>query len=195
MEKRRAGAQDWHGAIIHMRLNLALDGDGPERRERSERLAYAYFRARKLPEAIETYRSALALDPISPVGCANLGRALHLAGGDLTEAEYYLREACRLQPDNVWAFSWLGLLLADTGRVDEGEHQARQALADNDEHSVLLYHLAQILARFPDHRRDKLQEALNTCTLAGTGIDLVKELRRRLGHSNAVPPDPRPSTD
>jgi Flp pilus assembly protein TadD len=193
IEKRRASGQDWHGAIIHMRRNLMLDPDGAERRERIERLAYACFRARRLSETIDAYRSALEIGPISPVGYANLGRALHLASDDLTEAEDHLRNACQLQPDNAWARSWLGLLLADTGQIDESELQVRQALVGNERNAVLLHNLAQVLARFPDHRRDKLQEALDTCAMANAAADnpfdwpetLARELRQRLGQPDA----------
>ncbi|HEY9419977.1 MAG TPA: tetratricopeptide repeat protein, partial [Thermoanaerobaculia bacterium] len=157
MEKRRVSAQDWHGAIVHMRRNLELDGDGSEQHDRIERLAYACFRAQRLPEAIDAYHSALEIGPISrSMGYANLGRALHLVGGDLTEAEGHLRKACELQPDNAWARSWLGLLLADNEQMDEGERHARRALIGNEQHAVLLHNLAQVLARFPDTRRDKL---------------------------------------
>jgi tetratricopeptide (TPR) repeat protein len=188
MEKRRAIGKDWHGAILHMRHNLALDRDGPERRERTERLAYACFRAQRIPEAIDAYRSALEVGPLSPVGCANLGRALHLAGDYLDEAESHLRQAWQLQPDNAWASSWLGLLLADTGQLDEGELHARQALVGHEHNTGLLYNLAKVLARFPDNRRDNLAEALDICTNAEADFsfswreDLAKELRQRLGY-------------
>ncbi|MEA2604628.1 MAG: hypothetical protein QOF89_5620 [Acidobacteriota bacterium] len=189
MEKSRKGAKDWHGAILHMRRNLALDPDGPERPERTERLAYACFRAQRLPEAIDAYRSALELGPLSPVGCANLGRALHLADGDLDEAESLLRQACQLQPDNAWASSWLGLLLADTGQLDEAEHHARQALVGRESNAALLHNLARVLAQYPDNRRDKLGEALDIYIKANAVADfpaswredLAREVRQRLG--------------
>jgi tetratricopeptide (TPR) repeat protein len=189
MEKRRAGGQDWHGVMIHIRRNLALDQDGAERSERIEQLAYACFRAKRLPEAIDAYHSALKIGPLSPMGWANLGRAIHLVGGNLKEAEDYLYKASKLQPDNAWARSWLGLLLAETGQMDEGEHQARLALVGQEGHAVLLHNLAQVLARFPDDCRDKLQEALETCTRAKAAADfpfswpdaLARELRQRLG--------------
>ncbi len=197
MEKRRGSSNDWHGAILHMRRNLALDRGGPERHERTERLAYSCFRARRLPEAIEAYRSALEVGPLSAVGYANLGRALHLVGGNLDEAEIHLRHACQLQPDNPWASSWLGLLLADNGQLDEGDQYARQALVGHEHHTGLLHNLAQVLARFPDNRRDKLAEALDTCARANAADDspnswreeFAKELRQRLGYPAAKMPD------
>ena len=154
-------------------------------------------RPQRLPEAIAAYRSALELGPLSPVGCANLGRALHLADGDLDEAESHLRQACPLQPDNAWASSWLGLLLADTGQLDKGEQHARQALVGHEHHAGLLHNLAKVLACFPDNRRDKLAEALDICTKANAEADfsyswreeLAKELRQRLGYPAAKMPD------
>ncbi len=163
MEKRRTAGKDWNGAVIHMRRNLALETDPTDRRERTERLSYAYFQAKRLSEAIDTYRSALEEGPLSPVGFANLGRALHLADRDLNEAENHLRQACSLQPENAWARSWLGLLLTENGHLDQGEREARQALVTNEHHAVLLFNLARVLARFPDHRGDKLREALEIC--------------------------------
>ncbi len=188
MGRKRASSQDWCGAMIHLQRNLALDRSGTEQCDRTEFLAHACFRAQRLPEAIDTYRSALKMGPLSPLSWANFGRALHRTGGDLNEAEAYLRKACELQPDNAWPRSWLGLLLAETGHMEEGERQARLALAGQEGHAVLLHNLAQVLARFPDDRRDKLQEALDTCTRANTAADfpfawpeiLAKELRQRL---------------
>jgi tetratricopeptide (TPR) repeat protein len=192
MEKRRASSKDWYGAIIHMQNNLALNNDGAERCERAERLAYACFHARRLSNAIDTYHAALEMGPISPVGYAHLGRALHLAGGDLTEAEDHLRRACQLQPDNAWAQAWLGLLLAEKGRIAEAEVHVRQALLGNERHPILLYYLAQVLARFPDNRRDKLLESLDACTKASATDRpvfgqraLAEELLRRLGYPDA----------
>jgi tetratricopeptide (TPR) repeat protein len=197
MEQRCASAKDWHGAIIHIQRNLALDLDEPELCKQIERLGHAYFRAKRLPEAIDAYRSVLEIGPLSSGGCATFGRALHLAGGDLSEAEIQLREACRLQPDNAWAHSWLGLLLAETGQLDEGERQARQALVGDTPPVVFLYNLAKVLAQYADTRRDKLQESLDTYTRANAHNDappswteiLVGELRERLGNPEAVTSD------
>ncbi len=202
MEKRHASAKDWPGAIIHMRRNLVLDPDGPDIAQRSERLAFAYFRAGRYADAIDAYRSAAAKASLSPVGHANFGRSLHLTGEEIAEAKRHLGEACRLHSNNPWAHwahSWLGLVLADLSELEEAEIEAQEALKGHEQHAVLLHNHGQVLAKHPDERRDKLEQALRICAqataaAAGSGIDfpypdqLAAELRSRLHRDNPAIP-------
>jgi tetratricopeptide (TPR) repeat protein len=192
--KGRRGAGDWAGAAIHAMAVLDIDSCDEHRFANRVDLAFACFRAKRLPEAIAAYRAAMAIGPLPAVGHANLGRALHLGAADLVAAEEHLREACRLQPDNPWAPSWLGLVLADAGDLDAAEASARQALVGREQHAVLLHNLAQVLASHPDSRPDKLRAALATCELASAAADfpfthperLADELHRRLGDADAA---------
>jgi tetratricopeptide (TPR) repeat protein len=119
---------------------------------------------------------------------ANLGRALHLEGGCLEEGEQFLRRSLDLNPDNSWAWSWLGLVLADQGSLEDAENHARRALIDHEQHAVLIQNLALVLARHPDKRADKLEEALHCCEQAEKFADfpfphptqLAISLRQRL---------------
>jgi tetratricopeptide (TPR) repeat protein len=167
MAKKRSKAKDWPGAVIHLRHNLALADAAADRGERLEFLADAYFKAERRAEAISASREAIAAGFESARLCANLGRALHLESGCLNESEQHLRRSLDLNPDNnPWAWSWLGLVLADQGSLDDAENHARRALVGHEQHAVLIHNLALVLVRHPDERADKLEEALHCCEQA-----------------------------
>ncbi len=188
MARKRMSAKDWPGAIIHLRRILELDGTAIDRGQRLDDLAFAYFRAGRLPEAIAASEQALSADFESDRLYANLGRAVHAVGGTLAESESHLRRAVNLNPDNEWARSWLGLVLADVGNLEEAETHARTALDRFPNHAVLINNLALVLARYPDNRTDKLEEALRCLERAEQLADfyfpyparLATELRHRL---------------
>ncbi|MGI8427183.1 MAG: tetratricopeptide repeat protein [Actinomycetota bacterium] len=188
MAIRRINAKDWPGAVIHMRHNLALDDSAMNRGERLENLAFGYFKAERRADAISVSTEALALGFANARLCANLGRALHLEGGCLQESGQFLRRSLDLNRNNAWAWSWLGLVLADQGNLEDAENHARRALVGHEEHAVLIHHLALVLVCHPDERADKLKEALNCCEQAEKFADfpfphptqLAVSLRQRL---------------
>ena len=145
MAKKRSKANDWPGAIIHLRHNLALANAATDRGERLAFLAHAYFRAQRRAEAITVAKEALASGVVNATLYADLGRALHLEGGCLGESEKFLRHSLDLNPDNPWAWSWLGLVLADQGSLEDAEHHARRALVGHGQHAVLIQNLALVL--------------------------------------------------
>lgn len=165
MAIRRVNAKDWPGAIIHMRHNLALD-DSASRGERLENLAFAYFKAERRADAISVSTEALASGFANGRLCANLGRAVHLEGGCLEDSEKFLRRSLDLDPNNRWAWSWLGLVLADQGSVEDAENHARRPLVGHKQYAVLFHNLALVLVHYPEERADKLEEALHCCEQA-----------------------------
>ncbi|MDP2833067.1 MAG: tetratricopeptide repeat protein [Pseudomonadota bacterium] len=190
MAKRRIHSKDWPGAIIHMRHNLGLDKSDSDYGKRLENLAYACFKAERRQESIAAALDALAAGYESTRLQANLGHAMHLEGQALEECERHLGRATELDPDNSWAWAWLGLLLADLGRLAEGEFAARKALTSQETHAVLLHNLAVVLSHYPDKDTGKLDAALDCCERAQQNagfpfphpVTLAEELRRRLGH-------------
>lgn len=58
-------------------------------------------------QALEQFRSALVLQPISPTALTQIGRILHLSGRSV-EAEKYLREATSIDRLHHEAWYWLG---------------------------------------------------------------------------------------
>ena len=188
MAKKRIYAKDWPGAIIHMRYNLALNDSALDRGERLENLAYVYFRAERRAECIRISKESVTAGFENARLCANLGRALYLEGGCLEESQQFLRRSLDLNPDNPWAWSWLGLVLADQGSLEDAENHARRALVGHEQHAVLIQNLALVLVHHSDERADKLKEALNCCEQAEKFADfpfphpaqLAISLRQRL---------------
>lgn len=188
MAKKRGHAEDWPGAIIHMYRNLALDDSAEDRGDRLSTLAYACFKAERRAEAIGVSKEALATGFESSMLRANLGRALHLEGGCLEESERHLRRSLELNSDNPWAWSWLGLVRADQGHLEEAETYVRKALVAREQHAVLTNNLALVLAHFPDERIDQLNLALQCCEQARKFADfhfphpiqLAEKIRLRL---------------
>jgi hypothetical protein len=87
-------------------------------------LAEAYA-SRRDPRAEQSFRHAVALDPGSPRGWANLG-ALYAEAGRLNEAEIAMRRAAHAAPWDARMRDNLGLVLQALGREEEAlaEYQA-----------------------------------------------------------------------
>lgn len=106
----------------------------------------------------------------------------------MEESEKFLRRSLDLNPDNRWAWSWLGLVLADQGSLEDAENHARRALDGHKQYAVLFHNLARVLVHHPDERADKLEEALHCCEQAEKFADfpfphptqLAVSLRQRL---------------
>jgi tetratricopeptide (TPR) repeat protein len=79
-------------------------------------------------EAIECYRTAIALDPKSAAARSNLGAALHRKG-KVDEAIACFRKAIALDPKYAAAQNNLGLALKDKGKVEEAIECFRKAIA------------------------------------------------------------------
>ena len=81
-----------------------------------------------VPDAIETYRHSLSIQPSNAVALSNLGNALRLAG-QMSEAEMVCRKALALSPDFAAALNNMGNVLNEQGRFDEATECYKRALA------------------------------------------------------------------
>ena len=78
-------------------------------------------------EAIEAFRSALRLDPLSALHSACLGGA-QVAAGKFDEAESSFDRALELDDQNPVVYNWLGRLRELQGRLDEAVAAWEQVL-------------------------------------------------------------------
>ncbi|MBI5692366.1 MAG: tetratricopeptide repeat protein [Verrucomicrobia bacterium] len=91
-------------------------------------LGQALFRAGRVPDAIRSYRQALALQPKYPESHYNLGVALAHLGQTEPAIEHY-ETALRLQPDYPEAMNNLANTLGRSGRTNEALRLYEAALA------------------------------------------------------------------
>jgi tetratricopeptide (TPR) repeat protein len=89
--------------------------------------ALAFEDAGRLSEAEETYRRAVALDPLEPVLYFNLGNVLY-GLGQLPESLVSLQEAVRLDPRYAEAWNNLGNVQAELGQHDDAMRAFRRSL-------------------------------------------------------------------
>jgi len=85
-------------AVTDLKRAAALAPQSPDYRAD---LAYALMQQRRLPEALEAARSALALNPNHIAANAYAGHLLLMKGGDLSEAIACLERAASRSPDDV----------------------------------------------------------------------------------------------
>lgn len=93
-------------------------------------LAIVVGRQGRLDESMELFNQALERSPGNPHLYSDAGYALYLHG-QTTQAEMNYRQAIALQPTNERAQHNLGMLLAETGRLDESIAAFRAAKLDN----------------------------------------------------------------
>lgn len=122
--------------------------------------ALALRRSGELPEAIASYRQALALEPASPALRVNLALALR-ASGDLAAAAATCREALRLCPHDADAWNVLGLLLQEQEQPQAAATALRRALQLNPAHAEALSNLGHLLIG-----QGELEAALAACRRA-----------------------------
>jgi Flp pilus assembly protein TadD len=104
------------------------------------------------PRAEESLRRAIALDPRSPRGWANLG-ALYAEAGRLDEAEQAMRNAAREAPWDARLHDNRGLLLQALGREDEAVAEFEAAILGQPPLAQPRIRLAAILIRRGDKAR------------------------------------------
>lgn len=109
-------------------------------------LGVAFQALKKLPEAENAYRQALALKSDYAIACRNLGVVL-ANRGQLQEAEACYRQAIEHQPDFTAVYINYACMLLAIDRLDEAATLCRQALALEPDNVTAKIHLNHILAQ------------------------------------------------
>jgi tetratricopeptide (TPR) repeat protein len=107
-------------------------------------LGVVLFDAGRIPEAIQSYETALRLRPGYPEAHNNLGYALTKAGR-LPAAIEELGKALRLEPDYAIAHCNLGNALLQSGRVPEAIEHYETSLRIKSDDALTLYNLGNAL--------------------------------------------------
>jgi uncharacterized protein (TIGR02466 family) len=107
----------------------------------------------KYPQALNSYRKLLSLDPKIPEVHFNLG-LLFAQSNKLTEAETCYRKAIKLNPQMAPAFFNLGVLYQQQDRLDKAAEMYQKALSIDPNHHEALTNLGTVL-----QRQGKLKEA------------------------------------
>jgi superkiller protein 3 len=92
-----------------------------------QREAFQAFAGGKLPEAIDLYRRALALDPKLAIAWNGLSRAL-LQHGDLGAATEAGKKLIELEPDEPLNHTNLSILYQSQGLIPEAEEEKAIAM-------------------------------------------------------------------
>ncbi len=94
-------------------------------------LADLFVALDRLPEAIDTFRALLAINPDHSWALLALGQLLLDIGASdcLDEAAQLCRRACALSPERVEPYTNLGNVLTAMGQFDEAEAAYRRAIA------------------------------------------------------------------
>ncbi len=124
------------------RRAVEFDPDNPEAVLKLGRVLRAVDRNE---EALAQFRRYHALVPADYLGLAQIGGCLS-ALGRYGEAEPYLRQALQGVDDPVTHYN-LGLLLAQTGRLDEAAQEYRRALARDASYPEARGNLAAVFVR------------------------------------------------
>ena len=107
-------------------------------------LGVVLFDAGRIPEAIQSYQTALRLRPRYPEAHNNLGYALTKAG-QLPAAIEELGVALRMEPDYAIAHNNLGNALLQAGRIPEAIEHYQTALRIKSDDALTLYNLGNAL--------------------------------------------------
>lgn len=97
-----------------------------------------------LPEALNSYRAAIAQDPNLADAHVNLGRLLHEAG-ELHAALTHYRAALVVRPDDATAGFNVGVALEDLGNVTEAVDAYAKSIAVDPTNADAHYNLARLL--------------------------------------------------
>src|SRR5262245_9919131 len=134
------------------RKNLLTDVAGEEKRiadnpaevETHNALGVAYVQLGRVPEALDQFRSALALAPNHAQASYNIG-VIAMAQNRIPDAIASFERAIAARPDYAEAHNNLGVALEATGRADEAERHFRAALAALPSHPAAHNNLGRLL--------------------------------------------------
>jgi len=134
------------------RKNLLTDVAGEEKRiadrpadvDTHNALGVAYVQLGRVPEALDQFRSALALAPNHAQASYNIG-VIAMAQNRIPDAIASFERAIDARPDYAEAHNNLGVALEATGRADEAERHFRAALAALPSHPAAHNNLGRLL--------------------------------------------------
>jgi tetratricopeptide (TPR) repeat protein len=118
----------------------------PDNANARNNLGLAYFHVSRVPEAIEEYRAALALQPSYPGALNNLGNALGQSGRTAEAIEQY-DSALRLEPKYAAAHFNLANTLVGAGRTAEALPHFEETLRIQPDFAVGHLDYADALSR------------------------------------------------
>ena len=155
----------------------------PDNREAVLKLGRVLRTVGRNEEALALFRRYHELVPADYLGLAQIGGCLS-ALGRYAEAEPYLRQAMQGLDDPVTHYN-LGLLLAQTGRLDEAAHEYQRALDRDPSYSEARGNLAAVLVRQGrlDGAARELRELVtadpeNAIGLTNLGLVLLEQGRK-----------------
>jgi tetratricopeptide (TPR) repeat protein len=152
-------------ALLCGSRGTAQTGAGSPNRGNQDRVAQLFAQAAQeinsgeYSAAIDTYKSALSIQPDSPQALSNLGVAYHLAGR-FPEAVETLKKALKLNPEGVPANLILGMDLIRLGKPQEALPPLQKVLKRDPHHRDAL--LAEASAYFALHDFDSATRVYQT---------------------------------
>jgi serine/threonine protein kinase/Tfp pilus assembly protein PilF len=147
-------------------------------------MAQVLIEAGRYEEAIREGRSAVELDPGSLTARMNLGAGLHMESRFL-EAETTYRQALGITGRHPWVLTHLGVMCADSGKLDEARAVYHELVA-RSRHEYVQPVLAAVLAAAvnePDEALALTERAFAErdsalCFVAAGGWPICQHLRR-----------------
>lgn len=91
-------------------------------------LGYAYFERGMAAQAIQAYKTGLAVNPNNVYAWSGLGEALSMSGKD-EEAEKSLSNAISIMPENPWLHYVLGVQRLKTGKANTAIEALKRAVS------------------------------------------------------------------
>ncbi len=129
-------------------------------------LAGLYLQRKDLPQALQTFKTIIDLDPADAQSRFYLAN-VYDQSGDRPEAERQLRKAIELKPDYPQALNYLGYLLVEENRsLGEAEKFIRKALEYEPDNGAYVDSFGLLL-----FKQGKLAESLKVLERAATLLD------------------------
>jgi tetratricopeptide (TPR) repeat protein len=154
----------WEEAAVHFSEALKLN---PKFAEAAFGLGVLRHLQRRLNDAIDAYRLAIASKVTFRDAHYNLGRAL-TAASQTSAGIDELRRALELDPKDAQARAALGAALAADNRIEEAIREYRQALAISPDLEAALIDLAWVLATSSGASTSDIAEAVRMAERAAT---------------------------
>jgi tetratricopeptide (TPR) repeat protein len=142
---RRAARWGW-GALLSFSIAFNLLASIQVSAGRQCALGVALAQGGRVPEAIQSFREALRLDPDFPAAHDQLGRALEQSGRAAEAVEHY-KQAVLLRPDYVAAQVDLGNALLRMDNLQDAIAQYEQALRIKPDYAEAHYNLGDVFLK------------------------------------------------